>query len=99
MRFARLVNVVEVSRLDFPAHYLTGAWCENTHDAIVHDPHKMDLLFKRAFNLRGIMQIDWITWGLWAFGLTLLLYWCLETLREFKSLFSSHKKKRGEPHN
>jgi len=44
------------------------------------------------------MQIDWITWSLWAFGLALLLYWCFETFCEFKSLFSRHKTKKGEPH-
>jgi len=46
---------------------------------------------------REIVQIDWITWGLWAFGLALLLYWCFETFREFKSLFSRHKAKKGGP--
>jgi len=44
------------------------------------------------------MQIDWITWSVWGFGLALLLYWCFETLREFQSLFSRRKSKQGEPH-
>jgi hypothetical protein len=45
------------------------------------------------------MQIDWVTWGLWTFGLALLLYWCFETFREFKALFSGRKNKRGEPNS
>jgi len=44
------------------------------------------------------MHIDWIAWGLWAFGLALLLYWSFETLCEFKSLLSRRKTKRGGPH-
>jgi len=38
------------------------------------------------------MYIDWMTWGIWALGLALLVYWCIETARELKSLFS---RKRG----
>lgn len=38
------------------------------------------------------MYIDWVTWGIWALGLALLLYWCVQTLRELRSLFS---RKRG----
>ena len=43
------------------------------------------------------MRFDWITWGVWAFGLVLLLYWCFETFCEFKALFSRRKANRGEP--
>jgi hypothetical protein len=39
------------------------------------------------------MYIDWITWSVWFFGLVLLLYWCFETIREFKDLFQRHKKR------
>ena len=38
------------------------------------------------------MYIDWLTWSIWALGLALLLYWCIQTVRELKSLFS---RKRG----
>ncbi len=38
------------------------------------------------------MYIDWITWGVWVFGLALLLYWCFETIREFRSLFARRRK-------
>ena len=38
------------------------------------------------------MHIDWMTWGIWALGLGLLVYWCIQTVRELKSLFS---RKRG----
>lgn len=38
------------------------------------------------------MHIDWITWGVWTFGLALLLYWCFETVREFQQLFARRKK-------
>lgn len=41
------------------------------------------------------MYIDWITWSVWSLGVVLLLYWCFETIREFKSLFS--RRKRREP--
>jgi hypothetical protein len=40
------------------------------------------------------MYIDWITWSIWFLGLVLLLYWCVETAREFKSLFE-RKTQRG----
>lgn len=39
------------------------------------------------------MYIDWITWSVWGFGLALLLYWCFETIREFKALFLERKRK------
>jgi len=38
------------------------------------------------------MYIDWMTWGVWALGLGLLVYWCIQTVRELKSLLS---RKRG----
>ena len=38
------------------------------------------------------MYIDWMTWSIWTLGLALLVYWCIETAREFKTLFS---RKRG----
>lgn len=37
------------------------------------------------------MYIDWMTWSIWALGLALLLYWCVQTLRELKSLFSRQR--------
>jgi hypothetical protein len=40
------------------------------------------------------MYVDWITWGVWLFGLVLLLYWCFETVREFRSLFERRKARR-----
>ena len=45
------------------------------------------------------MRIDWVTWGVWGFGLVLLLYWCGETFREFKSLFRRRQNTRREPRN
>ena len=33
------------------------------------------------------MQIDWITWSVFGIGLALLVYWCVQTVREFKELF------------
>ena len=33
------------------------------------------------------MYIDWMTWGIWALGLGLLVYWGIQTVRELKSLF------------
>ncbi len=40
------------------------------------------------------MYIDWITWSVWSFGLVLLLYWCFETVREFRHLFARRKGRR-----
>jgi len=34
------------------------------------------------------MYIDWMTWSIWALGLALLVYWCIQTVRELKSLLS-----------
>jgi len=33
------------------------------------------------------MQIDWITWSVFGIGLIMLLYWCFQTIREFRDLF------------
>lgn len=43
------------------------------------------------------MRFDPITWGVWTFGLALLLYWCYQTIHEFKILLRQHKTERGEP--
>lgn len=37
------------------------------------------------------MAFDWITWSVWSLGLGLLLYWCFQTIREFRALFSKRK--------
>lgn len=42
------------------------------------------------------MHIDWITWGVWTFGLALLLYWCFETGHEFQQLFARRKRSATE---
>jgi len=33
------------------------------------------------------MQVDWITWSVFGIGLLMLLYWCVQTIREFRDLF------------
>jgi len=40
-----------------------------------------------------LMQIDWITWSVFAIGLILLVYWCVETIREFADLFRKRFKR------
>ncbi len=42
------------------------------------------------------MRIDWITWGVWAFGVSLLLTWCFQTFREFRALFSKRKSQKTD---
>lgn len=39
------------------------------------------------------MYIDWMTWSIWTLGLALLVYWCIETAREFKALFSRKRQR------
>ncbi len=39
------------------------------------------------------MYIDWITWSIWVFGLVLLLYWCVGTVREFRGLFARRRRR------
>jgi hypothetical protein len=39
------------------------------------------------------MQIDWITWSIFAIGLVMLLYWCVKTVREFRDLFKRRPKR------
>jgi hypothetical protein len=37
------------------------------------------------------LYIDWLTWSVWGLGLAMLLYWCVETYREFKTLIARHR--------
>jgi hypothetical protein len=41
------------------------------------------------------MYIDWMTWSIWTLGLALLLYWCFQTIREFRQLFARRKARRS----
>ena len=40
------------------------------------------------------MHTDWMTWSVWAIGLGLLVNWCLQTYREFRTLFTKRKTDR-----
>jgi len=42
------------------------------------------------------MRLDGITWGVWAFGLGLLLYWGYQTIREFRDLFAKRRGRKPE---
>ncbi len=42
------------------------------------------------------MRLDWITWGVWAFGLSLLIYWCYKTIREFRAFFAKRRGRKPE---
>lgn len=44
------------------------------------------------------MKIDWITWSVFAIGAAMLLYWCVQTTREFIELFR-RRLKRTNPSN
>ncbi len=39
------------------------------------------------------MYIDWMTWGVWTLGFTLLSFWCVETFKEFRDLFARRREK------
>jgi len=39
------------------------------------------------------MRIDWMTWSVFAIGLIMLVYWCVQTIREFKDLFKRRSKR------
>ena len=41
----------------------------------------------------NLRQIDWITWSVFAIGLVMLGYWCVQTLREFRALFKRRLKR------
>ncbi len=43
-----------------------------------------------------VMQIDWITWSVFAIGLAMLLYWCFQTAKEFRELFQRRYKRIKE---
>lgn len=38
------------------------------------------------------MYIDWITWSIWAVGLTILIIWIIIPVREFKKLVQKKRK-------
>ena len=38
------------------------------------------------------MYFDWLTWSVWSVGLVLLVYWLIQTTREFKEIIVSQKK-------
>ena len=42
------------------------------------------------------MFFDWITWGIWIFGILILILWLKETIREFKILFSEQSEIKAE---
>jgi hypothetical protein len=42
-----------------------------------------------------LMQIDWITWSVFAIGFVMLAYWCVQTIREFKELFKKRAQRRN----
>lgn len=33
------------------------------------------------------VNIDWLTWSVFTIGAIMLLYWCVQTFREFRKLF------------
>lgn len=39
------------------------------------------------------MRIDWVTWSVFAIGLIMLVYWFVQTIREFKDLFKKRSKR------
>ena len=34
------------------------------------------------------MFFDWITWSIWSIGVLILIFWTIEAIKEFRSLFS-----------
>jgi len=41
----------------------------------------------------SILGIDWITWGLFAIGLIILVAWMILPIREFRELKKKHSRK------
>lgn len=48
---------------------------------------------------RQAMHIDWITWSVFAVGLVMLIYWCVQTIAEFKALFQRRLNDRKGKHD
>ena len=42
------------------------------------------------------MFFDWITWGVWGIGLLILILWLIETIKEFRILFSEQTEIKSE---
>jgi len=42
------------------------------------------------------MFFDLITWGIWSTGVIILIFWMIQTAKEFKILFSKQNKKTKE---
>jgi len=42
------------------------------------------------------MHIDWITWSVFAIGAVMLLYWCVQTTKEFTDLFRRRLKRTND---
>ena len=38
------------------------------------------------------MYFDWLTWSVWSLGLVLLVYWLIQTTKEFKEIIVSQKR-------
>ena len=38
------------------------------------------------------MYFDWLTWSVWSLGLVLLVYWLVQTTKEFKEIIVSQKR-------
>jgi len=40
------------------------------------------------------MFFDWITWSIWSIGVLILIFWMIETIKEFKVLFTGYTKRK-----
>jgi hypothetical protein len=38
------------------------------------------------------MKFDWITFGIWIAGFTVLIIWIIQSAKEFKEIFLSQRK-------
>ena len=38
------------------------------------------------------MIFDWVTWSIWSIGVVILIFWTIETIKEFRALFSEEAK-------
>lgn len=38
------------------------------------------------------MIFDWVTWSIWSIGVLILVLWTIETIKEFRTLFSEEAK-------
>ena len=42
------------------------------------------------------MLLDWLTWAVWGIGVLILILWVVETIKEFRILFSEQSEIKSD---